>query len=337
MTTFLLFSFLSGVLELGTVLRYFNEGYPLWNIFLMASMYQLGNLLFLPERLQPSLARGLGMVNGIVSVVCMYSGNLFPEAFGIVLTSLCIQIVRAEHKENCPTWIKRTFRIGGFLFSPVMVFYGPAVMVIISILAAVLIVTGNDGTVQKRRTKNRTISFVMVYHQIHYFIYTYIMPLTVIYLTKNIYMSVFLYVLTWLVYLLPEWVLKKNARYDAKRIFFICHLLLGVLMAVLSMSFLTENIWAGLCAWMLTGAGGGSVFCIKELTEANAVCNMPLSENIGHFLGSVLSAVIAAAVTDHIGMTLTGVSCIFVCMTLLAAVIGILNEKNREGQPGEKI
>ena len=47
MTTFLLFSFLSGVLELGTVLRYFNEGYPLWNIFLMASMYQLGNLLFL--------------------------------------------------------------------------------------------------------------------------------------------------------------------------------------------------------------------------------------------------------------------------------------------------
>ena len=105
-----------------------------------------------------------------------------------MLTSLCIQIVRAEHKENCPTWIKRTFRIGGFLFSPVMVFYGPAVMVIISILAAVLIVTGNDGMVQKRRTKNRTISFVMVYHQMHYFIYTYIMPLTVIYLTKNIYM-----------------------------------------------------------------------------------------------------------------------------------------------------
>lgn len=337
MATFLLFSFLSGVLELGTVLRYFNEGAPLWKILLMVSMYQLGNLLFLPDRLRPFSARGLGMANGMISVACLYCSSLLLQAFGIVLASLCIQIVRAEHKENCPTWVKRTFRIGGFFVSPLMICYGQASMIIISFLAAAMIVTGNEGMEQKKRPANQRLSYVMIFHQMHYFIYTYIMPLTVIYLTRSIFLSVFLYVLTWLVYLLPEWVVKKRTWYDAKRIFFICHLFLGVTMAVLSTAFLSENIWAGLCAWMLTGVGGGSVFCIRELTEADAVCNITLSENIGHFLGTILAAAVAATVTDRVGMTLTGISCIFVCMTLAAAVIGIVSERNREGQSGEKI
>lgn len=46
----------------------------------------------------------------------------------VMAASMCIQMARAAQKNNCPAWLKRSFRIGGFVLSPVMALWPAATL-----------------------------------------------------------------------------------------------------------------------------------------------------------------------------------------------------------------
>ena len=58
-------------------------------------------------------------------------------------------------------------------------------------------------------------------------------------------------------------------------------------------------IWLVLLCWLLTGVGGGTVFCIRHLSNKYEYINMNLSENIGHILGSIFAIFISYCYVEN--------------------------------------
>ena len=362
MCTFLLLSLLSGILETGVILSAYAAGRPMWEILALGSMYQLGNLLCFPEKLYsrtngfsfrhapdypimqhaarrnwiisapvsiaPSRLRKLGIINLLLVMADLRWNNLAVTAIRIALSSLCIQAARARKKSACPTWLKRTFRIGGFLMAPLMIVFPRGMMLLCAVIPLAAVWGERDARGDcPEAAPGKTVSATMIFHQMHYFVYTYAMHLAVLELTHNPYICVTLYALTWVIYLLPGLAAEERKGYNPGTLFFICHSFLAVIMGLLTAAFATGNIKMGFGAWMLTGLGGGSVFCIRRLTKRDETCNMTLSENIGHFAGSLIAAAVSLAAGQGVYVILTALSFLFVCMTLLSAMAGIRKER----------
>lgn len=374
MNAFLLLSLLSGMLELGTVLAAFTEGLPMYIVLSLALMYQLGNLLCIPGKRRPKLSVWLSLANLALlgaglwlehagpMAIRPFSPSLWVRGLQVALSSLCIQTLRGEHKAACPTWLKRVFRIAGFLLAPLMVSFPHAGMLLCVLVPLGIALSGRKSPAagpapsQDSAPAPKGLSAIMILHQMHYFAYTYVMPLVAIELTHSPYAAAALYGLTWVVYLLPQWFSKRlKYRFDPMIFFFVCHAWLALTMILLSGAFLLGSIPLGLSAWMLTGLGGGSVFCIKDLTPLSRSRNMTLSENLGHFLGTATAVLVATtmskdsgiplAATDGLGITLTRLSSILVLLTLIFAMDHcsrylrknpLIGNKTKPSKEGEK-
>lgn len=159
MFLFLLLSLLSGVLEIGVILRVYAAGKPMWEILLMGSMYQLGNLLFFPGKIKWYLLQALGILNVCLGLVNLYWDNSVILALQVVLSSLGIQAARAWQKGSCPTWLKRMFRIGGFLLAPLMTIYPREMMLLCAILPLGAVMGSREGRdVAEEAILGKTIS-----------------------------------------------------------------------------------------------------------------------------------------------------------------------------------
>lgn len=328
MSLFLVLSLLSGVLELGGLFLSSANGAQGWALFVLPLMYQFGNLLSIAPQVTPRQA-------GAAGIGLLLAGLLFPSPAILIVqvmaASVCIQAARAAQKDNCPTWLKRTFRIGGFVFSPVMAIYPSAVLACCLLLpAAVLLRPG----VPKAPSHDGKLVSVMVFHQMHYFVYTYIMPAWFFTLTGSLIGSGAMFALTWVVYLMPQVIAEHFIGVDSRKLFFACHGFLALTMGVLCIAAACGNVPLMCAAWMLSGLGGGSVFCIKSLTPACQSTDLTFSENVGHVAG-VLGAILTLTIFPGADVPmLTGASCIFVCLTLVLAAIHMRKERRRYARAG---
>ena len=333
MYIFLALSFLSGMVELGSVFLGVHLGYPLPQILMLPFFYQIGNLLIsmLPKR----MSSGILIASSAMVLVFFYycHPNFWFLAIQLCCSSYCIQLTRMRHKSVCPTWLKRLFRIGGFALSPIMIFGSGQIIILFSLLLCfVLMVTemkeqkAESKQELKGKQKSKGISSVMVLHQMHYFVYTYIMPLYIYKLTDNLFLSALAFSITWVVYLTPQTITERFSAPNYKRIFFYCHLFLGVCMGVIAIAAFFHKTTVVLLAWLLTGVGGGSVFCISHLCKKYESIHMDLSENIGHFLGPLLSVALSYIARDYALTCLSAASFVFVFMALLIAFYRIRKE-----------
>ena len=329
MLLFLVLSLLSGVLELGGLFLSSANGAQGWALFVLPLMYQLGNLLSIAPPVTP---RGAGTVG----MGLLLAGLLFPSPaifmVQVMAASVCIQTARAAHKDNCPTWLKRTFRIGGFVLSPVMAVYPTAALACCLLLPAPVLLLRPNAS--REPSHDGEVMPVMVFHQMHYFVYTYIMPAWFFALTGSLVGSGAMFALTWVVYLMPQVIAERFTGVDPRKLFFACHSFLALTMGVLCVVAACGSVPLMCVAWMLSGLGGGSVFCIKSLTPACQRTDLTLSEDVGHVAG-VLAAILILMVFPSADIpALTGASCIFVCLTLVSAGILMKKEEGRYARAG---
>ena len=339
MISFLVLSLLSGVIELGGIYLGITWDLPNHSIIMLPLFYQVGNLLtsILPSKTSGSIA--------VIGTVCLLCGiyNWHPSfwilAVQLALCSYCIQIVRLQNKSVCATWLKRSFRIAGFALSPIMCLKDGQAVILLSIMLCVFSLVkevlfqkvGNESSPRKEHRPAK-ISMVMVFHQLHYFVYTYIIPIYVHQKTGSIAISALLFSLSWVIYLAPQTIAEKLHIVHYKTMFFCCHIFLGLCMAAISISAHFDSMGMVLLFWLLTGFGGGSVFCISHLYKRYASINIDFSENIGHFLGPVIAIFLCHGADGNIFAILPAVSCLFVMMTLLFALYVI----RKEGKHYEK-
>lgn len=329
MFSFLLLSLLSGVIELGTVFLGIKQGASVSEIILLPFWYQMGNLLmnYFPRNKTFYCIMFITVFSGTISNSFSWSYIVFASQ--LVITSYCIQAAREKNKKNCPTWLKRAFRIGGFAISPILVLYNGQPVLIASTLFSVILLLKGTAIVQTTSNKKKCfgISLVMVFHQIHYFVYTYIMPIYLYQKTGSFIIVAISFAVTWIVYLSPQTIVEKYDIMKYKTLFFVGHSFLAI-----CLGFMTWMANAGftkgvLVCWLLTGFGGGTVFCIKHLSSKYEQINMDLSENIGHVMGPALAVLLCFYAPDIETTVLAFAACISVIVTLLIAIIVVVKEK----------
>ena len=100
-------------------------------------------------------------------------------------------------------------------------------------------------------------------------------------------------------------------------------------MGMISYTSMHDATLAVLILWLLTGLGGGSVFCIKHLAKHYSDLDMELSENIGHVLGPIVAVLLCYCFPEQEVAYLSMASCIFVVLALLSTIgLKVKGEKN---------
>lgn len=294
---FLLFSFFSGFVELGNVFWAIDNDNSILACIGLGFAYQVGNLVPVPIKLNKNINLALNIIcMCLVSIYNFIDANYWLFVVLIILTAMCIQNVRSIMKDSVSTTVKRLFRILGFVFAPIC--YNEKVLFgIIVFILLVTIVQRNSQEFKIDKCKIEFINLVMIIHQMHYFSYVYF----IIYIMKSqnsdwnklLYGCIF--ALSWLTYIVMPHVLRKEiyAKY-----FIAGHSFLTL--TLICMYIFNNNLIT--VFWILTGFGGGTVFCIGKLNDIKKFCakdDLTFSENIGHILG-VLGGAASYVITDNI-------------------------------------
>ncbi len=293
MYSFLLLSSLSGIVELGSVFLGIHLGVPIPKVISFPLFYQLGNLMMNIIPNKRSVRITLSIIIVILTIFSSTKCEYISLSIQLALTSFCIQAARNTYKKKCSVSLKRIFRISGFLFSPLMLLFNGQLVIIVSAIICLILTQKNVVSLTPHPNYDcKTISFVMIFHQMHYFVYTYIMPIYLFQITNSYIISGIAFAVTWVVYILPQTIASKYNLTCYSFMFFVCHSFLAICMLMMALASLQENYLLVLLFWLLTGLGGGSVFCIKNLSNRYSQINMELSENIGHSIGPVIAIVL---------------------------------------------
>ena len=321
---FLFFSFISGIIELGTIFLGSDMGYSTNAIIGLALAYQIGNLVPNPLLLSYYCTIVLAIIQSGTLLLFYFQKSYWLLFFSIVLLGMIIQSGRSYSKSKVSTTKKRLFRIIGFLIAPVfnqyVLFFLAGLTVIITAMNSV-----KNTKCRIRIPKIKLISVIMIVHQIHYFCYSYFMILILKSLIKNSFSIIlsFLFVLGWCTYIsVPHLVHRKN--YEI--IFIIGHIFLASMLWGIFSSYPSKIV---VLFWILTGFGGGTVYCIEKVNNSMKQIekeDITFAENIGHVTGTLIG-IIAYSVSNSV-LTPVIVSCMAAIGAILLMTFNML--KNRE-------
>lgn len=321
---FLILSFISGIIELGTIFLGINLQYSVIEIIGLALAYQIGNLVPNPISLGYRCIIILSTIVGILLVAFYYRKTYMFLFCAIALLGMIIQMGRCYSKSKVSTTKKRLFRIGGFFISPIFNQYVLFVLAGITLIITLMNRVENKSF-EFRVPKIRLISVIMIIHQIHYFIYSYFMILILNSIIKDsfqFYIS-FIFVLGWCTYIsVPHLIRSKNYQLN----FIMGHIFLTIILLCIFLLYPSKLL---IIPWILTGFGGGTVYCIEKIngeTKKVEKEDITFAENIGHIIGTTLGMVLFA-VSSSIVMPIIG-SCVAATSAMLLMVLHLF--KNQE-------
>lgn len=331
MVLFLLLSMLSGWLEIGTLFFAVHRGLPVWEALLLPAMYQAGNLLHMYSIVEKSISviRGIGLVIMITNIWIQSTELLCVE---VLIASVCLQHAREKYKKECPTWLKRSARIAGFALSLLMAYCPEGIIgicLVLSLFSSAGRFDHRNKSGEKGAETKRTWVWVMVLHQMHYFVYIYVLILFAIRSRTGSLFTVALFCTSWVVYLLPQTIAEKLGWKKLKAMFFICHSFLGAVIVGMCIADILHDTTAVYVLWIMTGLGGGSVFCIKELTGQYKKTNMNYTENFGHILGVAVAIGLTVLFPDAPAAVYLAASALFVILTLTGGLISVRKESQK--------
>lgn len=295
---FYLLSMITGVLECGWIAYGAVHGLPLWQILCFPLAYHLGNMFPKPFSLGK---RTLIVLSGLccaVSVAMLFpifsEQALFASTCALLAClSAVIQSVRSDLKSDGNRLMKRVFRVGGFVVSPVAAFLPAVTLVAVSVFALVAAVRHYSGKAgMTRMTLQKGFSTVMICHQLHYFFYAHItlaamsLRLTSMLPKWGCVCAALLFCGTWITYMSVEPLVSKRTA-DLLPVFLVGHVGIGLPLFILM--------------WIITGFGGGVVYTISGMAkkaDSFDKTSMTIAENIGHTLG-LLTAVTVATICGN--------------------------------------
>lgn len=301
--TFYLLSLITGVLECGWIAMGALHSFPLWQTLCYPLAYHIGNLFPKPFALNKTTLYCMAFFSSLISILTFI--KTFPDNIVFTLTcislfciSTVIQSVRSDLKCDENRLLKRVFRVGGFALAPLAVL-SPSIILFVSSVITIITLRNYKGKANiSTMSLQKGYSFVMLFHQLHYFFYAHItlllVSLTFIhhYSVKGTIIAALLFCGTWITYMSVEPIASKLTS-KITTVFFVCHISISILLCI--MSFVSEQN-AFIILWLITGFGGGAVYTIsaraKNVNAYNKT-SMTISENIGHTLGLMVAVTVA--------------------------------------------
>lgn len=331
---FLALSFLSGFLELGSVVLLISAGQPLFVILLAGLSYQVGNLFSSTAR----LSRGVIIVTLFLAVLTTllysYTGYLILFFATLVLTSILLQKTRrvakrADTSQSISTFTKRTIRIAGFVlagFATVDLFIA-TILATLLLCVIMLAQTYRVWADPARPIPTRSlIGGIMVAHQSHYFSYAYLMPFLFARILGFSAAAIGpAFVVGWISYASSERLLR---RYEPTRTSILGHLLVAISLSAIGVFLISP--FAVLLFWFLSGIGGGTVFCLKKLNSSAGEkrTDMDYWEDVGHVAGVIIALTGVVMWGEALSLSF------FLAASIALSVAGLL-WLNRDAFPSE--
>lgn len=329
---------ISGIVELGSVFWGIKYGFSIPQIMGMALAYQLGNILRF--FVTPKIAK---LQNAICVFVCIISISLcsinkksllgYIAAFLMfMLFSTILQNVRSAVHGSIPRWKKRSCRVFGFIASAI-VYINPAVVVVV--LSFILLCFSiklpkfsyEHWFINWKNGKfGPKVAWAMVTHQAHYFAYNYILVVLTMMYFQNPLVTTLWFAGNWIPYTITEPLVKKFNWNKWCIIAVSAHLFNAVILLGMFFAY-GYNIYITVGLWVLTGFGGGNVFCIKKALEKKVKYEKSVwsfSEQIGHIVG-VFSALVLSLVSYKVEYSMI-VAVAFALLTV-PIIIGALRGK----------
>jgi len=309
--TYLTLSFMSGIVELGSIVLMIAISNSLVKILITGLFYQIGNLLSSTVRLSKKKVQIILFVALLFSIAFYFYETPFFLYFTIGIASWGIQKMRRLTKvlisDSSPvsTFTKRLVRIGGFLIAGIVttkilrIVIGGLLLIAIDLALSTNIDWRDAPPILK--PKRSHLSDIMTIHQSHYFSYAYLIPIVLI-MNLGVPAQTIgaLFIIGWISYIYSEQLLGK---YESTSVFILGHIL--VTFSLISIWLFSESLTGVLLFWFLSGFGGGTVFCIKRLNKYERTINkvrLDIWEDIGHVLGVVIVIFVGWILDLHNGI-----------------------------------
>jgi hypothetical protein len=312
---FLFLSTVSGLVELGLVFIALAHDLPLDQVAALGLSYQLGNLVPNPLVLGTRARLVVAFTAVAASAAALDSLGIVPLfATGATLGAV-IQSLRRLSKDSVSTTMKRAFRILGFVLAPAMT-VAALLAVSVALLLASLASRETAQPTRLRRPRLGFLTLVMVVHQVHYFSYVYfIVPVVLIAARGQPLAAGVYFAMGWITYTSTAHLL-RGTRYV--RYFIAGHLGLTCVLLAIACSHSPAVITV---LWVITGFGGGTVFCLERIAEQSHELSKPdlgFAENLGHIVGVVAGlAVYLSSAAPHAPVVLAAGSALTACVLLL--------------------
>lgn len=334
--TYYLTCIISGLVELGAILWGIGQGYSITASLGLAIAYQTGNIFrfFISKKFNRIDTIFIFVI--FLMSICLFfvkENRITSYILALIIFSLLstvLQNMRSASQGNVPRWQKRSFRVFGFLLSAIMYQYGTLLLSIILFVMFFLsffipdfyydhwikkLVGGEYG-------KNK-ICWAMVTHQAHYFTYTYIILMVVTLYFHNPLIATLWFTGNWIPYTITEPLIKLTKFKNWLGIVIGAHIFNAVILCSMY-AFINVNILVALSLWILTGFGGGNVFCInKALAKKKEYSSEVLlfSEQVGHMLGVVTATIIVITGLDYRISLIIGA--VFALITIMIVYIAL--------------
>lgn len=325
----------ASLVELGPIITLIRDGAGILPILIAGLSYQIGNALPHHRKLGKvapltaiSIVSGIGLMTAPTSSVFWYTSI---ASLGWAMQYVRRWLASQNDNRNPTTAQKRSARVAGFIFAAVL---NPTVwitLVLIAMAAALAALrTGprpahNPFTFEGWGHLERT----MLVHQMHYFAYCYAVPRLVadIVLGGSAYIGLW-FAAGWVSYLSAETLWK---RFDPSIVFLIGHTFLAFVL-ILMWAF-QPSPFASLVFWILSGFGGGSVYCITLMHRSESLDHSRLenSEDLGHLLGVVLAIGLVSFSGEVSVLPLAGGLLAIATALLMATKLVLSREQNQDG------
>lgn len=314
----------ASLLELGPLVVLLENKKGIIELLIAGLAYQVGNAAPRPAAVSGRYTVTVVAIGAAALLMFLPLGTA-AWFVAIALLSWALQVTRrkvtAGVTAGLPTTAqKRTARVFGFIAatmaSPVWI-GGTLFAICVGVLDMKAV---NVTTPPGRRGFGHPLEWIMVVHQTHYFCYAYAVPLLVaLPELGGLPVVGFWFACGWVSYLSAEALWR---RWPTRRVFIIGHLSLAA--ALMLMSMTATSPWMALAFWIMSGFGGGTVYCLTLLHKHEGLTHDRLerAEDIGHLLG-VAVAIAGVLFLDWSASALPAAGSIW-ALTAAFAMLGIL-------------
>ncbi len=278
------------MVELGSVVLVIRLELPLYIAAMAVISYQLGGMFNDVFHLKTKY--GLAALVMAVATVFVAVGQLYAVPVVVLFLSTGLQVIRrlAASVGKSSTFAKRSFRIIGFCLSGVFTLKLAVVIAVITVIFCLILLRMDSN--KKRESTSRPVKlghlgWIMLIHQSHYFVYAYGIPILLLtYFGMEPILVGPVFCIGWLSYVTAKKLFGTRSLFVT---FAVGHLWSTIILLLLFF-YSEQSITALLVLWFLTGFGGGTVYCLRELEAQSKAENMNLDawESYGHITGSVL-------------------------------------------------
>ena len=284
----------ASLLELGPIVALLYRGDGIAAVLLAGLAYQLGNAVRCPPALAGRLAIGVAATTAAgLLLLAPVAGPAWMIA--IALLSWTLQTVRrviaAGEDVDMPTTAqKRIARVSGFVLAGLMPMQACLLLALLAIGAALPSMRVARPEASRAGSGfGHPLEWTMLIHQTHYFAYAYAIPLLAAAPTLGGVPFVGIwFACGWVSYLSAEALWR---RFPPTPVFVLGHLCLAVVLLLLAAN--SDVPWAAVTFWVLSGLGGGTVYCLTTLHRRHGLSHVRLerAEDTGHLLGVALALV----------------------------------------------